>query len=307
MMKIPIIIDTDPGIDDAVAIFMAFRADNIEVRAITTVVGNVDVEKTTVNALKLVELAGENVKVAKGADRAIRREHFSADWYHGPLGLGRLELPMPKTKVYEKSAFDTIYEEACKYPGELKLVCIGPLTNIAITILVHPDIVQKINSIVMMGGAINGGNDTPAAEFNVYADPEAVRIVFESGIPITMVGLDVTNRALIFEEDIEAISKGSSEISKAVTLLARNIYENCQKLNTYGAAMHDPFAMAYVIDSSVMKYKSYHVDVETSSDLTRGKTIVDVKNLLGKTPNVKVGIDLDRDKFALMFKKLFIN
>ncbi|MFL0252450.1 nucleoside hydrolase [Clostridium neuense] len=305
-MRIPIVIDTDPGIDDAVAILMAFAAENLDIKAITTVVGNVELEKTTVNALKLVEFSGLNIKVASGAEKHIRREHFSAEWYHGASGLGNLKFPDPHIKVCDKNAYDTIYEEACKYSGELRLVCLGPLTNIASTILIYPDIVDKIHSITIMGGAINGGNDTPAAEFNMYADPEAARIVFESKVPVTMIGLDVTNRALLYKDDIDEIGRGNNKMAKLVAKLATKIYENCKALKVEGAAMHDPFAMGYVIDNSIMKYKSFHVDVETSSDLTRGKTIVDVNNLLNKPANVNVGIDLDRDKFVSMLKKLFI-
>lgn len=305
-MKTPIIIDTDPGIDDAIAILMAFAAENLEIRAITTVVGNVELEKTTVNALKLVEFSGLDIKVASGAEKHIRREHFSAEWYHGVSGLGNLQFPDPKIRVYEKNAYGTIYEEACKCKGKLKLVCLAPLTNIASTILIYPDIVNKIDSIVLMGGAINGGNDTPAAEFNMYADPEAARIVFDSKIPVTMVGLDVTNRALLYKNEIEEIGRANNKNAKLVAKIATRIYENCAKFNVEGAAMHDPFAMAYVIDSSIMKYKSFHVDVETSSDLTRGKTIVDIRNLLNKPTNANVGVDLDRDAFVSMLKELFI-
>jgi pyrimidine-specific ribonucleoside hydrolase len=303
-MKKPVIIDCDPGIDDAVALFIAFAADNLDIRAITTVAGNVGIEKTTNNALKLVEYIGKSVRVARGASRPIMKEPVTAEEVHGSSGLGNMVIPEAKGSTYYKNAYDTIYEEAINYKGELQIIALGPLTNIALTLMKYPDIRKKISNITLMGGSIGLGNCTPSAEFNIYADPEAAKVVFGSGIDITMVGLDATHKALAFEEDIREIlslNNGPSEFTGKCMLSYLEFY---RRHGFKGAALHDPSAVAAVIDESLLKTQYLYVNVETKGEFTSGKTVVDIYRVTGKKPNVHVAVDIDRDRFINLVKEL---
>lgn len=303
MMRIPLIIDTDPGIDDAIAILMALGSDKLDVRAITPVAGNKTIDVVCENALKIVELSGKEVKVARGASGPINRVLETADWVHGESGMGTLELPKPKKELYHKPAIDTIYEEAVKAEGRLQILAIGPLTNVALAIRKYPDLVDLIEKITIMGGAVNGGNTTPASEFNIFVDPEAARIVFKSGIPVIMVGLDVTHQALIFEDEIHEIKAFGSKVAEAVSLLMLNTLFFCKQFGFDGGIMHDPYAAAVVINNEIINTKKYHVDVETQGEITRGKTVVDVFKVTGKKENIDVGLGIDREGFVEIVKE----
>lgn len=302
-MKKPVLIDCDPGIDDAVALFIAFKADNLDIRAITSVSGNVGIDKTTNNALKLIEYAGADVKVARGASRPINREPFTAEFVHGKTGLGNMIIPEAKGSLFHKNAYDTIYEEAVKCDGKLHIIALGPLTNIALTLMKYPDIKTKISHITLMGGSAGLGNDTPAAEFNIYADPEAAKIVFESGIEITMVGLDVTHKALAMEEDLKEIISYNNGPSDFTGRCMLSYLEFVKKYGFKGALLHDPSAVAAVIDESLIKTQYLHVDVETRGEFTSGKTVVDIYKVTGKKPNVHVALDIDRDRLINLVKE----
>lgn len=305
-MKKPIIIDCDPGTDDAIALFMALASDKLDVRAITVVSGNQTIEKTSNNALNIVDFLGKNIKVAKGAIAPMIREVFLADFVHGDSGVGNTVFPKSKRDFYEKNAVDTIYEEVVACDGKLEIVAIGPLTNIANLILKHPDVKEKIHRIVIMGGAIFGGNDTPSAEFNIYVDPEAARIVFEAGIPLVMVGLDATHQARIFESEIREMECYNEKGKYAAEIMdfTKPFYKSC---GFNGVILHDPCALAYVIDESILKTESYHVDIETQGEITRGKTVVDIYKVTGKKPNIDVAVKVDRDKFIKLLKNLIRN
>lgn len=304
MTKKPIIIDCDPGTDDAIALFMALASKSLDVRAVTVVSGNQTLEKTAKNALDIVSfLKREDVKVAKGARGPIKREAFLADFVHGESGVGNTVFPKAKNDFYKKNAVDTIYEEAIKCEDKLEIVAIGPLTNIATLLLTYPEVKEKIHRIVIMGGAIFGGNDSPAAEFNIYVDPEAARIVFESGIPLVMVGLDATHKAKIFENEIRELDT-YNEVGKyaAEIMDFTKIFYN--SLGFDGVLLHDPCALAYVIDESILKTEKYHVDIETRGEITRGKTVVDIYRVTGKEPNIEVAVDVDRERFIRLLKEL---
>jgi len=306
-MKKPIIIDCDPGLDDAVALFMILNNKNFDIRAVTPVSGNQTIDKTSINALKLVSFAGSNVPVACGASKPLFKELVTAAHVHGESGLGDVILPEPKMGFSALNAYDMIYQEAIKYDKELQIVALGPLTNIAITLLKYPDVKDKIQRITLMGGSSGCGNDTPAAEFNIVADSDAAKIVFESGIPITMVGLDATHKALVFEEEVKEILSYKNRVSEVVANILSNAMGFCKKHGFEGAVMHDPLAMACIIDPEVMISKDYRVDVETKGTYTNGKTVVDIYNVTGKKPNAKVGLDLDRNKFINILKEAMMH
>ena len=307
-MKRTAIIDCDPGVDDAIALFMALAADNLDVKAITVVAGNQTLDKTSINALKLMECAGSDIPVAKGAADPLVRELFTAAHVHGESGLGNVVLPEPKKGFSSKSACDTIYEEALKSEQKLLIIALGPLTNIAVTLLKYPDIKERLERIILMGGSCGCGNDTPAAEFNIYADPEAARIVFESGVPITMVGLDVTHKALIYPEEVRYASQvGNPVVETTEKLLGHMMKISMKYFGFEGAIMHDPLAVAYAIDPGVLKTEKYHVDIETKGIYTSGKTVVDIYGVTGKEPTIDVGIEIDRDRFAALFKRLMVS
>ncbi|GKX30413.1 ribosylpyrimidine nucleosidase [Vallitalea longa] len=297
MTKIPIIIDTDPGCDDTTAILMCLACEKFDVRAITSVGGNVGIEKTSNNARKIVELSGKDVKVAVGVKHPIVRKLVTAEYVHGISGLGNITLEEPSMPYYEKDAIDTIYEEAIKAHGKLRLLTLGPLTNIAVALLKYPKLKEMIDSIVFMGGAINLGNVTPAAEFNIYADPEAARIVFDSGIDMTMIGLDVTHETIVTKEQNKRLHKYNSKVAKVVAKLIDYTIDKENPYNDKGGVMHDPLAAATLIDSSVVETEDYYVDVELKSDITRGKTVTDVFRVTENKPNIHVAVKSDNNKF----------
>jgi len=306
-MKKPIIIDCDPGLDDAIAIFMASANDNFDIRAITAVAGNQILGKTSINALKLIDFAGKDIPVAKGASRPLFAEQKTAAHVHGESGLGDIVLPEPKRDFSALNAYDTIYNEAVKHTKELVIVALGPLTNIALAVLKYPDLKEHIAGIILMGGSCGCGNDTPAAEFNIYADPDAAKIVFESGIDITMAGLDVTHTALVMPNEIKEIAAYNNKVSDVAARILENTLGFCSRYGFGGAVMHDPLAMAYAIDPGVMTCREYHVDVETKGEFTKGKTVVDIYNVTGKKPNVHVGVEIDRERFVSILKKAMMS
>ncbi|MEF9952470.1 MAG: nucleoside hydrolase [Clostridium sp.] len=305
MNKMPILIDCDPGIDDSLALYLALSQEKFDVRAVTVVGGNVSLDKTSTNALNLVDYLGHDIKVAKGSNGPLIRELEIADHVHGESGIGDVSLKASTRSFYDKNAYETIKEEAIKANGELNIVALGPLTNLAIAFKSYPEIKSLIKSITLMGGAARGGNATPCAEFNIYVDPEAARIVFESGIPITMVGLDATHKAYLTGEEVDkmALSMTSDKAINAIKLL-KYTQKLCEEYGNDGIVMHDPSAIAYLIDPSIFECKHYHVDIETKGTLTRGKTVVDFDNVTKKDRNVNVALNTDRIKFIDLIQSM---
>jgi inosine-uridine nucleoside N-ribohydrolase len=275
-----VIIDTDPGVDDALALLLAMRSPELKIEAITAVAGNVPLELTLPNALRMVEIAGRtDIPVAAGAKAPLVRRLVTAAYAHGENGLGGAVFPEPKIKPIAEPAAQFIQRLVLKYPSEVTLITIGPLTNVATALNSDPELAAMVKSLVMMGGSLSGGNITPAAEFNVYVDPEAARIVFQSGIPITMVGLDVTRKTSLTEDHVRLLEAAQNPVSEAAAKIARNaINYNREQGFLVGPNMHDSLAVAGFLDPSLLKWKQYYVDVETVGELTAGET-------LGYSPN----------------------
>lgn len=300
-----IILDCDPGHDDMLAIILALSSNDLDVLGITTVAGNQTGEKTYVNALRVLNLIGRtDVKVSRGFDKPILRELVTAPQIHGVSGLDGANLPEPKGNETHKHAVDFIIETVMSSPEKVYLVPTGPLTNVAVSLIKEPRLKDHIEKIVLMGGAFHDSNFTPGAEFNIYVDPEAAKLVFESGIPIVMVGLDVTNRALLTFEDIDYIESLGRKVSSVIAPLLRFFGKaNNEFFGFDGAPIHDALAVSYLIDPTVLTLKHLHVDIETKGEFTSGQTVVDYYNVTKKEPNAYVALDLDLPKF----KKLIID
>jgi inosine-uridine nucleoside N-ribohydrolase len=292
-MATPIVLDCDPGHDDGIAILLALASPELELRGITTVHGNQTLEKTTLNALKVLELAGRSdVPVARGADRPLVRELSVAAHVHGESGLDGPVLPEPTARPVDDDALTFLAREL--RPGVV-LVPTGPLTNVARLLAERPDV--RPDRIVLMGGAIGLGNMTPAAEFNIWADPEAAAAVFESGVPVTMVGLDVTHQAIVTPERAERL-RASGRIGEVVAELVEFFGQYHRK--TYGWAgppVHDALALAAVIRPELLGTEERRVDVELGSELCRGRTVVDLYRRTDAAANASVAVDVDADSF----------
>lgn len=303
MIKRPVIIDCDTGTDDAIALIAALYSPELDIRAFTTVVGNVAIKYTSRNTLNLVRHLGFDTKVAVGAPKPVLREEiiYSGNKTHGDTGLGLLVLPETDKPFYEKTAVETIYEEAVSCSGELELIPIGPLTNIALAIMAHPDLKPMIKQIVFMGGAKFGGNITTTSEFNIWADPEAAKIVFASGIPLTMVGLDVTrNAALNAEDTAEIRAMGTKDAVIVADILDFMLIRYAK--GGEDALMHDALTVGVCINPSLVKMTKYYVDCECSGKYTSGHTMVAATKLFRNEPNCFVAEELDLPAFKVWIK-----
>ena len=305
-----IIIDTDPGQDDAVAILLALASpDEIEVLGITAVAGNVPLSLTEKNARIVCELAGRpDIPVYAGCDRPLKRKLVTAEHVHGKTGLDGPELPEPKIKLQEKHGVDFIIDTILQEPeNSISLCPLGPLTNIASAILKQPKIVSRIKKIVLMGGAyFEVGNITPAAEFNIFVDPDAAKIVFEAGIDMVVMPLDVTHKALVTEKRNEAFRKLKSPVGNAVAEMT-DFFERFdkEKYGSSGAPLHDPCVTAYLIDPKIFSGKNINVEIETKSELTLGMTVADWWGVTDRKANTFFVGDLDSEKFfSLLTERL---
>ena len=290
-MKPLFLIDTDTASDDAVALIMALRSPQIRVLAITTVAGNVGVQQAARNALYTAELCGSEVPVYAGAERPLQREHRSADWFHGRDGLGDHGYPAPRRALEKKPAVDAIVETIEANPG-LVLVTLGPLTNIALALQRKPSIAAKVGRCVVMGGApCCEGNVTPAAEYNIWCDPEAARIVIRSGLPVELVGWHLCRGdAALNLNDIERVLSLDTPLARfAIECNSRAQEAYFEQTGEHGISLPDPVAMSVALDPSIVTNQTEHfVDVETTSELTRGMTVVDRLNVSGNDRNKTV-------------------
>ena len=294
-MSTKIVIDCDPGHDDAIAILLALASPEVELVGVTTVAGNQTLDKTTRNALVTLEVGGRgDIPVAAGADAPLSRELRTAAHVHGESGLDGPELAEPRAQPVAEHAVDFLAEII---EGGTVLVPTAPLTNIALLLERHPEVRDRIEHIVWMGGAIGEGNVTPAAEFNAFVDPEAAAVVFASGIPITMIGLDVTHKALFTRAHAERLRE-AGRAGRFVAELSdffQRFHERSYGFE--GSPIHDAMAVAHVIDPTLVTTRRANVAVETSSELCDGRTVVDLRGVTGRPENADVGVDVDAERF----------
>ena len=299
-----IIIDTDPGVDDALTLLLALASPEIQLEAITTTQGNVTVEKATRNALAVLELSGaSHIPVAQGCSLPIVGPLLTSEHVHGKSGLGNAKLPEPKIKPVSQHAIDFLIEHFLTEPDEFSLFAIGPLTNVALAIRKEPRFASAVKEIVIMGGAIReGGNITPQAEFNIYADPHAAHVVFHSGIPITLIPLDVTHKTMLYTTQIDRLRQSQSSISKfIVDATSDYVHFTVSKTGIPGCALHDPLTLATVISPELLTLEEHYVDVDISSGVSQGSTFADFYHSTGKPTNVQVALDVRGEDFVEMF------
>jgi inosine-uridine nucleoside N-ribohydrolase len=296
MSAIPVILDCDPGHDDAIALLLALGSPELELLAVTTTYGNQTLEKTTANAIRVLDLAGrDEVRVAAGAERPLRRELAVAAHVHGESGLDGPALPPPSREPAADDAVAMIHACVEQSDRPVTLVPVGPLTNVARYLEEYGGV--GIARIVLMGGAIAEGNMTPAAEFNIWADPEAAQLVLHSGLDVTMIGLDVTHRAVTtpaVQERLRAAGSVGTFVADLVDFFS--VYHQ-QTYGWDGAPIHDAVAIAHVLRPGLVETRLRNVEVELESELCRGRTVVDLWNRTDRLPNAHVGVDLDTQAF----------
>jgi inosine-uridine nucleoside N-ribohydrolase len=289
-----ILLDCDPGHDDAIALLLALASPEVELLGVTTVAGNQTLEKTTANALRLLEFVGRtDIPVAAGADRPLVREQYVASYVHGETGLDGPDLPAAQGKPLERHAVDFLADQIRAVNGAVTLVPTGPLTNVALLLALHPD--ARPERIVLMGGAIAEGNVTPAAEFNIWADPEAAARVFASGIDTTMVGLDVTHKALFTPPYVQRLNGRVGAMVSELLEFYGHFHKEVYDFD--GSPIHDAVAVAHVIRDDLVRTEHLNTEIDVESELCRGRTVVDVWRRSGREPNSHVGVDIDADGF----------
>ena len=312
-----VIIDTDPGADDAMAILLALNSPELDVKALTVVPGNVTAKQGLQNALKLVSLANRcKIPVAAGAQHPLFQKLITAEYWHGANGLGNIELPPAKCHADPRFAPDLIIELVHTYPHEITLLPIGPETNIALAVLKDPSIVPLVKEVIVMGGSISGGNVNASAEANIYNDPEAAQIVFNAGWPLTMVGLDVGDRTLFTSAHLAQLQKTHGPQNDFAAGVLKFMVDHWGK-ETGGAAMYDALAVGVAIDAALVTTQNMRVDVETRGEFTRGETVANRHNAVERNvlhgdrylieavdtlqPNVRVCVAVDAETFLQMF------
>ena len=304
---IPILVDCDPGQDDAIALLLALASPEVEVLGVTTVAGNQTIEKVTINALRVLELAGRgDIAVAAGADQPLVGELVVAADAHGETGLDGPDLPAPQGRPVEQDAVEFLAERLLASARPVTLVPLGPLTNVALLLAERPEAAERIERIVLMGGAIAEGNMTPSAEFNIWVDPEAAAHVFASGLDVTMVGLDVTNRAVLTAAHADRLRRQGA-VGEAVAAMLdfygafyREAYDHG------GCPVHDALAVAHVIRPGLVETQRRHVEVDVSEGICRGRTVVDMRRrTVLPEPNARVATDVDVPGFvSLLLERL---
>jgi len=300
-----VILDVDTGVDDALGILLAVKSGEMDICGITTVNGNVSMKQATVNTCKILQLLGVEgqIPVVPGAVKPLMRTSFFEHRVHGQDGLGGALKDMAvRGGPAEGHAVDFIIDQVRRAPGEITLVMTGPLTNLAIAVTAYPELVNEVKEVILMGGVASGfGNVTPVAEYNIYVDPEAAKLVFHAGFPqLTMVGLDVTRRALMADEHIRAL--GDTPIGRYVAESTQDYMKRYMERNGVRAcALHDPLAVGVALRKELVTTRHYYVDVETRSDLCDGQTVCDFQNRLSREPNVHVCMDVDAEAFLRLF------
>jgi purine nucleosidase len=313
-----IILDTDPGSDDAMALMLALNSPELDVRAVTVVPGNVTAKQGLENALRMMSLANRcDIPVAAGAQHPLFQKLITAEFWHGKNGLANIELPASKCKVDSRWGPDLIIELVHADPHEITLVPVGPLTNIALAVEKDPSIVPLVKEVIFTGGSITGGNSTAAAEANIYNDPEAAQIVFQAGWPLTMVGLDVGDKTLLSPKYLEQLDQIHGPVNDFIYGVAHYLIDLSAQFGFSGTPMYDPLAVGVAIDATLVKAPPMHVDVETRGDFTRGETVANRHNMVERNvlhgdrymvegvdkvePNAKVCVEVDADRFLQLF------
>lgn len=298
MNPIPVILDCDPGVDDAIAFLLANKLPQLNILAVTSVAGNVDLEHTTYNALGLVEFLSMDVPVYRGAAGPMFRHRVDASNVHGNDGMYGIDLAHSNKEVEGVTAWDAIYRYASEWGGALEIIAIGPLTNLAMAFTKYGDLHTLIKRIVIMGGSTYAGNATPAAEFNIYADPEAADIVFRAGVPVHMCGLDMTMKALMSPDELNQVAALGSNQAVFFREVVQGIVGFMSRLGIRGINMHDPAAVLYAADDSIFKAYPAGIRVETKGKITQGKTVTDLFSDAKWPKNGFVVMDIDRDAFV---------
>jgi purine nucleosidase len=308
---INLLIDCDPGVDDAIALLLAFGSPELNLLGITTVGGNVPLVHTQTNARKICELAQvRDVPVAAGCGRPLVRSGVTtAEYVHGSTGLGQMAFPLPTLPLSALHGVDFLIDRLMTATEPIALATLGPLTNLAVALVKTPEITTKIQSVTVMGGAMTYGNITPSAEFNFYCDPHAAQVVFEAGLPLTMIGLDITHRVITTPDRLARIRAIGDPIGTTVaTLLEQYSHHDMAHYGFAGAPLHDPCVVAYLIDPTLfkpLKTRRCFVEIETQSERSLGRSIVDWYGVSGQMPNVEVVCDVDSDRFyALLVDRL---
>lgn len=313
-----IILDTDPGVDDAMAILLAINSPEIEIAALTVVAGNVVIEQGLQNALKLVSASKRcDIKVARGASRPLAQRLTTAEFFHGENGLGNISLPAPSCLPDAHFAPDLIIELVSKYPHEITLVPIGPLTNLALAVAKAPAIVPLVKEVVLMGDGTTGGNVTAAAEANINNDPEAAKVVLEAGWPITIVGLNVTEKTLFTRTHLQELAKTQGGMNGLAVPILSFMVHRAESTGLRGTPMHDPLTVGAVIDRSLIESQYLPVKIETRGEYTRGETVINRHGTLERkvqrgdhdaiigiqkvSPNAHVAVAADAQRFLALF------
>jgi pyrimidine-specific ribonucleoside hydrolase len=298
--RIPIILDCDPGHDDALAITLALARPELELLALTTVAGNAPLEATTLNARRILTLLGRTeVPVARGAAGPLVRSPHAAVNVHGQSGLDGADLPEPAVDVQPVHAIELIRMVIERSAVPVTLVPTGPLTNIALLLRTYPGLAGRIEQICLMGGALGEGNTTASAEFNIWADPEAARIVFEAGRPVTMIGLDVTHQAIVSAADADQMARLGNRTGQVFAGLLEFFGRfHRERYGWDGSPVHDAVAVAHLAVPGLVETEPCRVDVETAGELTRGRTVADWHGLTGRPVNAQVGLRIDRPRFV---------
>lgn len=297
MSKIPIIMDCDPGHDDAIALILACSSDKLDLRAVTVTGGNQTVEKTLRNARKVLSYIGRRPPLGRGADKPMLRDLVTAAAVHGESGLDGPSIPETDYREGPLSAVDLMRKTILESPEPITLVPTGPLTDLGILFSVYPEVKRNIAGISLMGGAIDGGNWTAGAEFNILVDPEAADIVFSSGLPIVMAGLDVTHKAYITAAEAEELRAIGGKVPVFVAELLDFFFKFHANQGFAGSPLHDPCAVAYLIAPEIFVTRDYYVRIDTRGEFTTGATVADKAGITGMPPNVKACVGIDREAF----------
>lgn len=301
--QIPVWIDCDTGVDDAIAIMLAHALPELQLVGLSAVAGNSPLSNTFPNTRRIVHLVGAAYPVYPGAEKPLIRKLQIAGAFHGENGLGDVELPLPDTAPETTPAWDALYEAAKQAPGELRLVATGPLTNVAIALSKYPDLASLLHSISLMGGAAAGGNVTPAAEFNIYDDPEAAQIVFKCGAPVVMCGLDVTMQAELRPDDWDEMAAFGNRCGALVRDILQCSWRTIRTIGLTGVAQHDSCPVMYLAHPELFAGEMAGVYIETQGVITRGKTITDLhSDKKFDKKNALVLLKLDREAFMKILK-----